>query len=139
MKKIAALVFFANCLLPVAYCQLKVTKALSQKIIAGMGGVFMAYTIEYKDKKNAVVVIDSVKSIADASLMTFYTNKSEAGNNGITFRFPLLPPAKCKTCVETTPPQPNLTKGVIIYYKRGEKRSKCKVKKFRELEDQVEP
>jgi hypothetical protein len=117
-----------------SYGQLKVTKATNQKIIAGMGGIYMTYTIDFTDKKNETVKIDSVKSIADASLMTFFTDK-----NRITFRFALQPPPKCKTCVETTPPPPNMTKGVIIYYKRGEKKSKYKVKKFVELEEVVQP
>lgn len=134
MKKIVAFVFFAYCLLPIAYSQIKVLKATNQKTIAGMGGVFMKYIIEFKDKKNATLQIDSVKSIADGSKMTHYVTKNE-----ISFGFALLPPPKCKTCVETTPPQPNLTQGVIIYYKRGAKRSKYKVKKFTELEVVMQP
>jgi hypothetical protein len=99
-----------------------------------MGGVYMSYNIDFIDKKNAVIKIDSVKSIADASTMTFFVDK-----NTITFRFALAPGAKCPTCIETTPTQPNMTKGVIIYYKRGDKKAKYRVKKFVELEEVVQP
>jgi hypothetical protein len=134
MKKIFAFAFFSFCVLPLAYSQIKATKATSQKTVAGMGGVFMKYVIVFKSKKNAVVEIDSVRSVADSSKMTHYVNKNE-----ISFGFALLPPAKCKTCVETTPPQPNMTQGVIIYYRKGDKKLTCKVKKFKELEVVMQP
>ena len=138
MKKIVALLFFALCLLPSAFCQIKINKATSQKIIAGMGGVSMKYVIEYAEKKTGSTQIDSVKSIADNSTMSFYTNKKEA-NIELIFNIALQPPPKCRTCVETTPPQPNLTKGVIIYYKSADKKLKRKVKKFAPLEDVMMP
>ncbi len=134
MKKNIISVFCAYCLLPIAYSQIKVTKVTSQKITSGTGEVFINYAIEFKDKKNASVQIDSVKSIADASLL-----RSVAAYGRITFNIILIPPAKCKTCPETTPSPPNMTKGVIIYYKIGEKRLKCKVKKFEEMEMVMQP
>lgn len=138
MKKIVALLFFALCLLPSAFCQIKISKATSQKIIAGMGGVSMKYIIEYAEKKAGSAQIDSVKSIADNSSMTFYTNKKESGVE-LIFNIALRPTPKCRTCVETTPPQPNLTKGIIIYYKSADKKLKRKVKKFTQLEDLMMP
>ena len=134
VKKIITLSFAALCLLPSAFCQIKIVKATSQKTIAGMGGVYMSYVIEFKEKKNKTVEIDSVKTIADAAVLNFSPNK-----NGLTFRIALAPPAKCKTCVETTPPQSNLTKGVIVYGKRDGKKSTFKVKKFAQLEDVMMP
>ena len=138
MKKLLALLYCAICLLHSAFCQIKISKGTSQKIIAGMGGVSMKYVIEYAEKKTGSTQIDSVKSIADHSSMTFYTNKKESGVE-LIFNIALQPPPKCRTCVETTPPQPNLTKGVIIYYKSADKKLKRKVKKFTQLEDVMMP
>lgn len=104
-----------------------------------MGGVSMNYCIELKDKKNAAIEVDSVKAIADASVLSFYFNKREPCCNEITFLVSLSPPAKCKTCVETTPVQKNLTKGVIVYYRSSKKKSAFKVKKFQQLPDVLQP
>ncbi len=134
MKKIILALFVMLGAAGVSFAQMQIITAASQKTIAGINGVAMKYTIVFQDKKNAAIEVDSVKSIADKSPMTFYVNKNE-----ITFGFSLLPPEKCKTCVDTTPVQPNLTKGVVIYYKRGEKKSRCKVKKFMQLEDKLGP
>ena len=134
MKKIISHVLFAFCLLPPAFCQIRILKATSQKTIAGTGGVFMKYLIEFKEKKNTAIEIDSVKSIADASKMLFHFNENE-----ISFGFSLLAPVKCKPCVENSPSQLNLTKGVKIYYKKGYKQLMCKVKKFKELEVIMQP
>lgn len=128
--KIILVIYVMLSMVNASFSQMQIVKSASQKTIAGANGVLMKYTIEFKDKKNAAIAIDSVKSIADKSSMTFYVNKNE-----IIFGFSLLSAEKCKTCVETTPPPPNLTKGIVIYYKRGIKKAKCKVKKFVQLED----
>ena len=118
----------------VSFSQIKITKATKQKTIAETAGVYMNYSIEYENKKNIVIEIDSVKTISDASAVSFYSEK-----NKISFQEVLLPPAKCKTCVETTSVQKNLTQGIIIYYRKGEGKSTCKVKKFKQLSDIIKP
>ena len=103
-----------------------------------MGGVFMSYVIEVKSKSNAIVV-DSIKPIADTSSLRFSTMKIKTGNYQITFGFAIIPPAKCKTCVETTPIPPNMTKGILIYCRKGKEKSGFRIKKFKRLPDVMLP
>ena len=141
MKKIVFPFLFVYCVLSTVYChsQVKLTKSTCQKSHAGMGGVFMNYVIEFKNKSSDTIIIDSVKTIADTSEIRFASMKMQSGVYQISFGCTLSASAKCKTCVETTPPQPYMTKGVIIYYKRADKKSTCKVKKFKQLEDKTLP
>jgi hypothetical protein len=139
MKNVISAITFVYCLLSTAYCQLKVTKSTNQKIEGKDGGVFMEYLIEFKDKRNKYIEVDSVKSIADGSKLASHATDIDQGYFLISFSFALQPPPKCKTCVETTPAQPNMTKGVTIYYRRKGKKLKCKVKEFVRLEDVVQP
>ena len=139
MKKSIVVVLFTFCLLPSAFCQIKVLKATAQKMFGGMGGITMSYILEFKNKKNAEVVIDSVKCKADNSKVDFNFSKSDKGIYQITFSQGLKKPAKCPTCPDIAGTSNNFTKGVIMYYKKGEKRSACKVKKFKLLPDLMMP
>lgn len=135
MKKILVFIFIAFCLLPSAFCQVKITKATLQKTVEGMGGVFMNYVIEFKNKTPDQVEADSVKSMADSAKLDFNFRKSEKGYYEITFRQALVKSEKCKTCRDVNPKNSNLIEGVIIYCRRGEKKYVVKVKKFKQLAD----
>lgn len=139
MKKALALAVFACCLLPIAYSQVKVTKATSQKTIAGMGGVFMNYEVGLKNKSADSLMIDSVKTIASGNSVNFYFNKTEKNYLELAFGYSLTEAPKCRTCPDVGLQQVNFTRGVLIYYKRGGKHSVCKVKKFKQLEDKLLP
>ena len=148
MKKEIILAVFGYCILFTVYSfsQIKITKATGQVIVGGMGGVTKHYIVEFsvrspsdKNKTTAEVTIDSVKSIADSGKLDFYLDKNEQETYKITFIQALRQPPKCRTCIDTSPKNIDLTKGVIIYYKRGEKKSSFKVKKFKELPDVMMP
>lgn len=139
MKKTFFFVLVAYCLPPTAYSQVKVVKATSQKVIAGMGGIFMNYKVGLQNKGVDSLVIDSVKTIASRTSVRFYFNQTEPTYIQLSFGYSLTETPKCRTCPDVGLQQINLTKGVIIYYKRGDKKSKCKVKKFEQLKDQVLP
>ena len=129
MKKIAFTFLFANCLLLTAYSQVVILKTTSQKLFAGIGGGSITYSIQLKNK----IEVDSVKSIADGTLMQHYINENKNGAYEISFGQGLGKPHICGTCPDMTPKPINLTKGVKVYYKNKGKRSKFKVKKFEEL------
>ena len=137
MKKIISIIALICFVTPFSFCQVKVLKATHQKMFGGMGGITMHYTIDLKSK--AEVKIDSVKSIADTLKVDFQFNKNEKGIYEIAFLQALKQPEKCKTCIDTTPKNANLTKGVMIYYKKGEKKLSHKVKKFKQLADLMMP
>jgi hypothetical protein len=137
MKKIVfTFLFFYGALFAVnCSAQVKITKATTQKTGGGIGGIFINYTIEFKNKASVPVEADSVKSFADSSMLDFNFRKNENGFYEITFRQALVKPEKCKTCRDITPKNSNLTKGVIVYCKRGERSFVFKAKKFRQLAD----
>jgi len=134
MKKIIPIAIAVLGATGTSFSQIQIIKATKQRIVPGTGAVVINYAIEFRDKKNAVVEIDSVKAIADASVIPFY-----AGKNAVSFTEVLVPPAKCATCIETTPKPQNLTRGIIIYYRKNGKKAKRKVKEFSELPDIVQP
>ena len=139
MKKLIAGVLFVYCLLPPVYSQIKITKATSQKTIAGMGGVFITYEVGLKNKTTDSLVIDSVKTMADTSEIQYYLNKVTKPYIELGIRIALTDPPKCRTCPDTKSHQANLTKGIMIYYRKGNKKLTCKVKKFKELEEKLTP
>lgn len=122
-----------------SFSQVKVIKATSQKVIAGMGGVFMNYEVGLQNKNADSLVIDSVKTIAGKASVNFYFNKTEPAYTEIAFGYSLVEAPKCRTCPDSGVQQVNFTKGVLIYYKRGGKKSTSKVKKFKRLEDKLLP
>ena len=135
MKKIILLAVILS-VVEASFSQIKITKATQQKTWAGMGGIFMNYLIEFNGTKNIKIEIDSIKTIADTSEVKFgFTKFEPCCKNQISFGYALSSPAKCKTCPDVTPKQQNLTKGVIIYYRKGEKKGTMKVKKFKLLPD----
>ena len=99
----------------------------------------MNYEIGLKNKGVDSLVIDSIRTIADGSDLRFYFNKTQKTYCEVAFGYALSKPEKCKVCPDVVPNQSNLTKGVIIYYGNGLKKSKCKVKKFKRLEDKILP
>ena len=139
MKKTFSFVLFACCVLHAAYSQVKVTKATNQRTIAGMGGVFMNYEVGLINKSADSLVVDSVRTIADPADLRFYITKTEKNYCEISFGYALAKPEKCKVCPDVIPNQANLTKGAKIYYHTGNKKSKVKVKKFKQLDDRVLP
>ncbi len=134
MKKTILILFVTLGLTEVMNAQ-KITKATQQKTFGGMGGIFMKYTLGFKNKTADSIVIDSVKTIADKSLISISFNKTEKAYCEFVFSYALVAAAKCKTCPDATPKQANLTKGIIVYYKSGGKKHSFKVKKFIQLED----
>lgn len=127
-------------LLPLGSGQLcfaqKITKATQQKTFAGMGGVFMNYLVEFKSPKGIMTEIDSVISVADASSIKFgFTRFDPCCKNQISFGYALSQSPKCKTCPDVAAKQQNITKGVMIYGRKGEKKFVLKVKKFKQLPD----
>ena len=135
MKKIVVFVWITFCLLTSAYSQLKIISSTKQKTYGGMGGIFMNYTIEFKGKTSAIVEIDSIKSLADFSEIKFSFTRYVPCCNKIVFGYALAASERCRTCPDVTPKPLNLTKGVIVYYRRGEKKSSFKMTKFKQLED----
>ena len=95
----------------------------------------MNYNIEFKNKKSADIKIDSVKSIADTSSVKFYFKEKEKKIHEIHFGQLLSKPEKCRTCPDVNPKISDLTKGVVVYYRRGNKKSFFRVTKFEQLSD----
>ena len=139
MKNNLVFIFIFICLLPAAYSQVKIVKATKQKTFGGMGGIFMNYTVGFKNKTTDSLVVDSVKTIAETSLLNFYFNKTEKAYYELAFSYALAGPAKCRTCPDVLPKQSNITKGVIVYYRRGNEKHFFKVKKFKQLTDIYAP
>jgi len=139
MKKIFLIIIATLSIIETSFSQIKITNATCQKTFGGMGGIFKQYVIDFKNKKNANVEMDSVKSIADTMKINCSFNKNENGSYKISFRQSLKSPKKCKTCPDVSPKQTNLTKGVVVYYRRGEKKSFFKVTKFKQLPDIYAP
>lgn len=136
IKKILLVIFVMLGTDEVSFSQIKILKATQQKTFAGMGGVFMNYLVEFNRPKNSMIEVDSVFSIADSSSIKFgYTKFEPCCKNQVTFGYVLSGPAKCKTCPDMIPNQPNLTKGIILYCRKGEKKIVLKVKKFKQLPD----
>ena len=135
MKKLFLLAVVTLSIVEASFSQVKITKATKQKTFGGMGGVFMNYTIGFKNKSADSIVIDSIKTIADKSLISVSFNKTEKAHCEFVFSYALAAPAKCKTCPDVTPKQSNMTKGIIVFYRRGEKKSSFKATKFKQLED----
>ena len=133
MKKYLAIFLFSAA--TVSFGQ-KITKAAQQKTFSGMGGVFMNYVVEFKSPKGIMIQIDSVSSAADSSSIKFgFTRFDPCCKNQISFGYKLSGPEKCKTCPDTSPKQQNITQGVIIYGRKGQKKFTLKVKKFKLLAD----
>ncbi|MEK6615362.1 MAG: hypothetical protein AABZ32_04510 [Bacteroidota bacterium] len=127
------------CIAGTTFSQVKIVKASKQKTFGGIGGIFMNYTVGFKNKSADSIVIDSVRTIADTSLISVYYNKTEKAYYEFAFSYALSAPAKCRTCPNVIPKQSNLTKGIIVYYLRGEKKLFFRVKKFRQLPDIMLP
>ncbi|MFI5163756.1 MAG: hypothetical protein ACHQHP_00750 [Bacteroidia bacterium] len=135
MKRILAIVFFFFCLPAFVFCQFKILAATNQKTFGEMGGITMNYFIELKSKTAMDINVDSIKSIADKSTVKYNFIKNDKGYYVINFSQDLKKPAKCPTCRDVTDQSNDLSKGIIIYYKCGEKRSSFKVKKIKQLPD----
>ncbi len=138
MKKIILLslsLFFVSGV----FSQIKVLKSTKQKRFGGMGGVVMDYRILYKNKKELIINVDSIRTIADSTKLDFYFDKFANGNFEINFIQGLAMPAKCATCLDTSPKQFDLTKGVIVYYKAGNKCNLFRVQKFKKIPDLMYP
>jgi hypothetical protein len=135
MKKIIVIAVLVCSFIPAAFCQVKTTLATQQKTYGGMGGIFMNYTIGLKSKSGDSIVIDSLKTIADPTLLHCSYNKTEKNYCELTFSMALAAPSKCRTCPDVIPPHYNFTKGMVVYYSQGKKRSSVKVKKFKQLPD----
>lgn len=135
MKKLFLFLIVTLSVAEVSFSQIKIVKATKQKTFGGMGGVFMNYTIGFKNKTADSIVVDSVKTIADTAEIRFYFNKTEKAYCELAFGYALSKSEKCKTCPDVIPKQSNLTKGVIAYYRRGNGKHFFKVKKFKQLED----
>jgi len=134
MKKLFLLAVVTLSVVEASFSQ-KVTKATNQKTFGGMGGVFMNYVVGFKNKTTDSLVIDSVKTIADKSLLSVSFNKTKKAYCEFVFSYALVAPAKCKTCPDATPKQSNMAKGIIIYYRKGNKKSSFKVTKFAQMPD----
>jgi hypothetical protein len=145
MKKSFLFALFAFCLLPSAFCQIKIINSTCQKKIGETGGITMNYFIEFKTKKSTEIRIDSVKGIADELNIEYTSIKNDKGYYIISFSQDLKKPEKCPTCRDVGKKQSNLTKGVIVYYKKIDRKSSShktasfKVKNFNELPDATNP
>lgn len=136
MKIPILLVTIVTSLTATAFAQIKIIEATSQKAAGGRGGIFMNYVIKFKNKKTVEAEIDSVKSIADGFKLQHYFQKNDNGLHEVGFSQALHPAEKCATCPDVVLKPANLTKGVIIYYKTGEKKSYVKkIKKFKQLKE----
>ena len=134
MKKLILLAVMLSAV-GASFSQIKITKATQQKTFAGIGGTFMNYIVDLTSgKKDNWVSIDSIHTIANSESIRFAF--MEYGNR-ITFGYALTAPEKCATCLNTTPSQYNLTKGIIIYGKKGKAKKPftLKIKKFKQLPD----
>lgn len=119
-----------------AFAQIKILEATSQRAAGGRGGIFMNYTIKFKNKKMVEAEIDSVKSIADGLKLHHYFQKNDNGLHEIGFSQALHPAEKCATCPDVVLKPVNLTKGIMIYYRTGENKSYVtKIKKFKQLKE----
>ncbi len=153
MRNTIICLILAYCLLPTAdsFSQVKIIKATSQKTFRGIGGVLINYSVEIKSKGNKKIEIDSVKTIADTSVIKFYFKKNESltltlskGEGAIqtykiTFGQLLVKAEKCKTCRDADSKTVDFTKGVIIYYKSNDKKHFFKATKFEQLPDVKAP
>lgn len=133
MKKVIFLALLVSGISCIAFSQAKITLATQQKTFGGMGGVSMNYTVGFKSKGADSIMIDSVVTIADKTPISIYYNKAQRAYCELAFSQALAPPAKCATCPEVTPKQSNMTKGIIVYYRKGAKKMSFKVKKFKQL------
>jgi len=140
MKKLFFIILFLASLLEVSFSQVKITTATQQKTFGGMGGVFMNYHIDFASKKKSVLEIDSVISVADSSTINFsFTRVEPCCKIQLVLSYVLANSPKCKTCPDAAPKQSNLTKGVIVYYRKGNEKHFFKVKKFKKLPDLMMP
>lgn len=136
MKPLLLIIFIVILSAPKTCTAQRAVKATQQKTFAGKGGVFMNYIIELKTRKDVLIEIDSIKTIADTSIIPFSFLK-DAGK--ISFGFPIAQPEKCRTCPDTDLKPVNTTKGVVIYGTNGNRKFSLKVKKFKELPDLKTP
>jgi len=120
-----------------SYSQVRITKATSQKVIGGRSGVFMNYEIALKSKRGDSLMIDSVITIAEQHSIHIAYNKTEKRYCELTFSFALFQPEKCNVCPDVNQKPANLTKGVNIYYRKGEKLYRKKLRKFKVLTEKI--
>lgn len=139
MRKIIFSFVLTLCAAEASYGQIDVIKATSQKTIGGIGDIFMNYEVQFKFKSSDTILIDSVKTVANRSLIKFFLNKTKKPLYEITFGYSLTAIPKCKTCPDVGFQQSNFTKGVIIYYKKGGRKATTRVKKFKRLDDRLMP
>jgi hypothetical protein len=140
MKKIiwTALLFLVGTV--ICYAQIKIIKATKQKTFGGMGGIFMNYTIGIKNKTADSLLIDSVKTITDAEHLNFYFSKTERNYCEFSFSYALSATTRCKSCPDTgNKKQPDIDKGVVVYYTKKNEKYSVRVKKFKQLADLMLP
>jgi hypothetical protein len=140
MKKSFLIIVALLSIVEMSFSQVKIINATNQKTFGGMGGITMKYFIEFRSNTSIDIVIDSVKSISDRLRIEYDLTKNDKGYYVINFRQSLKKSAKCATCRDVNAKQSDVSKGVIIYYKKSNKKSASfKVKKFTPLPDVTQP
>ena len=132
MKKLIALLL----ILHIGYSAFaqKISRATKQVIHIETGEAYENYIVRL-GKKASGIKVDSIKTIATASEIKFGFRKNEKGNYLFSFTQILVMPKKCKTCPEVLPIYRDLTKGIIVYYRKGNKNASFKIKKFKQLRE----
>ena len=100
-----------------------------------MGGIFLSYAIEFKSKTKIIIEVDSIKAISDSSEVKFYFTKNAKGFYELDYTQSLSKPEKCKTCPDIPLKMADLSKGIIIYYRKGTEHKKFRATKFKQLPD----
>ena len=145
MKNLFFIIIVLLSIVEVSFSQIKIINATNQKTLGSMDGITINYFIEFKTKKSAGIKIDSVKGIADELPIEYTSIKNDNGYYVISFGQDLKKPEKCPTCRDVGRKQSNLTKGVIIFYKKidrkpsSNKTASFKVKKIKQLPDMTNP
>lgn len=125
--------------------QIKTINITYQKTFGERSDITTSYFIEFKTKNPIDIAIDSVKGIADKLTVDYNFIKNDKGYYVIRFSQEFKKPEKCPTCRDIAKKQSDLTKGVIVYYKKIDRKSSSnkiamfKVKKFKQLPDATNP
>lgn len=136
MKNIFLIIVALLSAVAATFSQVKIINAANQKVCGSMSGITLNFFIEFKTKTTSGIEIDSVKSISDKSRIEYTFIKNDQGYYVINFSQDFKKNLKCSTCREVDTIPSDLTKGVIIYYKRNNKKSASfKVKKIKQLAD----
>jgi hypothetical protein len=131
-RSISAILLF-GCVTANAFSQIKVKSATMQQTIGGMGGSYMNYVIEIKNKPECTIAVDSILTASDSVWIKNVYSKRDAQCLTFTFSSLLSAGEGCKACPSTNTKPINLTKGVWIYGKMREKKFKLKIKNFKLL------